>query len=113
MEDCIPRRIQRTSLSEDVVDLAWERGYVVIYHGGCTTGICQVNDTDLHAAFEREYQVCEEVSFFEQNLVDPGSIGRTRQQVVDDAVSVSTMCKESWDTNGQACRSTSQVLRTT
>jgi len=75
-------------LSDRVRDLAWERGYVVAYHGGCTTGICQVNDTDLHAAFELEYQVCEAVTFFEQNLIDPGNIGRTRQQVLDDVVSV-------------------------
>ncbi len=59
-----------------------------LYHGGCTTGITQVNDTDLHAAFEREYQVCEGETFFQQNLVEPGNIGRTRQQVIDDAVSV-------------------------
>ena len=75
-------------LTDRVRNLAWERGYAMCYHGGCTTGICQVNDTDLHAAFEREYTACEMVTFFEQNLVDPGNIGRTRQQIIDDAVSV-------------------------
>ena len=42
----------------------------------------------MHAAFEREYLDAECASFFEQNLADPGNIGRTRQQVVDDAVAV-------------------------
>ena len=45
-----------------------------------------MNDTDLHAAFEREYLALEQVQFFEQNLFDPGNISRTRQQVVEDAV---------------------------
>ena len=75
-------------LTENVRDLAFERGFVVGYHGGGTTGVAQVNDTDLHAAFEREYLDAEMVSFFEQNLVDPGNIGRTRQAVVDDVVGV-------------------------
>ena len=75
-------------LTVEVKDLAFERGFIVVYHGGGSTGVCQVNDTDLHAAFEREYQDAEMVSFVEQNLVDPGNIGRTRQQVVDDVVAV-------------------------
>ena len=73
-------------LTPVVRELCWERGCAVGYHGGCTTGITQVNDTDLHAAFEREYLALEQVQFFEQNLWDPGNISRTRQQVVDDAV---------------------------
>ena len=73
-------------LTPAVRELCWERGCAVGYHGGCTTGITQVNDTDLHAAFEREYLALEQVQFFEQNLFDPGNISRTRQQVVDDAV---------------------------
>ena len=73
-------------LTPAVRELCWERGCAVGYHGGCTTGIAQVNDTDLHAAFEREYLALEQVQFFEQNYYDPGNISRTRQQVVDDAV---------------------------
>ena len=75
-------------LTDRVREMAFERGFVVVYHGGGTTGVCQVNDTDLHAAFEREYLSAEMVSFFEQNLVDPGNSSRTRQQVVDDVVAV-------------------------
>ena len=75
-------------LTQRVRDLAFERGFVVVYHGGGATGVCQVNDTDLHAAFELRYIDAESASFFEQNMADPGNIGRTRQQVIDDAVAV-------------------------
>ena len=75
-------------LTDRVRELAHECGFVLVYHGGGTTGVCQVNDTDLHAAFEREYVAAEMESFFEQNLADPGNIGRTRQQVIDDVVAV-------------------------
>ena len=56
-------------------------GYFTVYHGGCTTGVCQVNDTDLHGALEREYMECEAISFYHQQVVDTGNISRTRQQV--------------------------------
>ena len=75
-------------LTAEVHDLAFERGFVPMYHGGGTTGVAQVNDTDLHAAFERAYLDAEMESFLEQNLVDPGDISRTRQSVVDDVVAV-------------------------
>ena len=42
-------------LTQRIRDLAFERGFIVLYHGGGTTGVCQVNDTDAHAAFERDY----------------------------------------------------------
>jgi len=75
-------------LAAEIRDFAWARGYVVLYHWGCTTGICQVNDTDLHQALEREYIYCESVSFMHQQLMDPGNITRTRQQVLEDITSV-------------------------
>ena len=52
-----------------------------MYHYGCTTSICQVNDTDLHAEFERVYLEFEAVSFFDQQRYDHGHSGRSRQQV--------------------------------
>lgn len=67
-------------MDKSIVDLAYERGYIVVYHGGCTTGICQVNDTDLHAQLERVYVELETQSFYQQQLVDPGNISRSRQQ---------------------------------
>lgn len=72
----------RAHLDPSISALAWERGYVAVYHGGCTTGITQVNDTDLHGQLESIYLELESISFAEQQLVDPGNIGRTRQQVM-------------------------------
>ena len=75
-------------LTERVRDLAFERGFVLLYHGGGTTGVTQVNDTDLHAAFEREYLDAETQAFFWQSQADPGNISRTRQQIIDDVCAV-------------------------
>ena len=75
-------------LDEGVKDLAWERGYVLAIHWGCTTGICQVNDTDLHHALSSEYMYCESVSFMDQQMMDLGNISRSRQQVLDDVGAV-------------------------
>ena len=75
-------------LCEEVKELAWTRGYVVAYHFGCTTGICQVNDTDLHGAFSREYQYSESLSFIHQQVMDPGNISRSRHEVLADVASV-------------------------
>ena len=69
-------------LSKEVADLAWSRGYICAYHGGCTTGICQVNDTDLHSQVQALYVELETLSFLEQQQIDPGNIGRSRQQVM-------------------------------
>ena len=76
----------KAHMADEVKELAWERGYVLCFHWGCTTGICQVNDTDLHQHVEREYQYWESKSFADQQLLDAGNISRTRQQVLDDVV---------------------------
>jgi len=73
-------------LDPQVADFAWGCGYVVVYHGGGTTGVAQVNDTDLHAELERAYIENEVQSFLVQQLHDPGNISRSRQQVVTDAL---------------------------
>ncbi len=70
----------RAHLGVEIQDLSWSRGYVVMYHGGCTTGICQVNDTDCHPQLENIYMDLEAVSLAEQQMIDPGNIGRSRQQ---------------------------------
>ena len=74
-------------LDAAVVNFCVERGYVVLYHYGCTTGIAQVNDTDLHGRLSQVYIQLEEMRFFEQQLADPGNISRTLQDVLDDAAS--------------------------
>lgn len=72
-------------LGEEVVEVAWSFGYVVLYHYGCTTGVAQVNDTDLHGALEAAYLHMEQVSFNEQQLLEPGCVSRRPQDVIDDA----------------------------
>jgi len=59
-----------------VADVAWARGYIVLYHYGCTTAVAQVNDTDLHMEFSRVYMLFEQEAFLQQQVLDPGFIGR-------------------------------------
>ncbi len=63
-----------------VVDVAWSKGYVVVYHGGGTTGVTQVNDTDCHGCLEKEYMEVEAHTLMHQQMLDPGDISRSRQQ---------------------------------
>ncbi len=42
-----------------LVDLCWSRGYILLLHGGGTTGVAQVNDTHLHHALSLDYQGLE------------------------------------------------------
>ena len=78
--------VAKSHLSPELVELAWSRGYCVLIHYGCTTPIAQVNDTHCHADFSALYCELEQASMVEQRLFDPGNIGRTLQQVVDDAL---------------------------
>jgi len=55
------------------------KGYVTLFHYGCTTGVAQINDTDLHGDMEAIYLEFEQAAFFEQQLYDPGCISRTLQ----------------------------------
>ena len=78
--------VARSHVGENVLDLAFSRGYVPLFHYGCTTGVCQVNDTDCHGAFQRIYIDFEQAFFNNQQLYDPGNISRTAQQLLDDVV---------------------------
>ncbi len=53
-------------VQQSVVDFAWSRGYMVLYHYGGITGVLQVNDTDLHGPFQRLYLEEEQQSFNEK-----------------------------------------------
>jgi hypothetical protein len=68
-------------LDAAMASAAWAKGYVIMYHGGGTTGICQVNDTDCHGSLEKEYMNCEAQSFLDRQYVDPSDISRSRQEV--------------------------------
>ena len=70
-----------------VIQQGVDNGYVTLYHYGCTTGVGQVNDTDIHQDLEAKYIELEQACFHEQQLWDPGNINRTVQQVTDDLCS--------------------------
>ena len=76
--------VAASHISDAVVDFAWTRGYVVILHYGCTTGVAQVNDTDLHVFLERIFIELEQAAFNRQQELDPGCVARTPQDVLDD-----------------------------
>ena len=60
----------------EIVDFLWSRGYITLCHYRGITGVLQVNDTDNHAQFEREFLECERKSFHRRQEVDPSDIGR-------------------------------------
>ena len=45
--------------SENVFNLCWQRGYVMVVHGGGATPIAQTPDTDLNQHVRREYSAKE------------------------------------------------------
>ena len=70
--------------AQDVVEIAFSRGFVTLWHGAGTTGLLQVNDTHLHASFERIYMEMEGESFAQQQCLDPTDISRHRADVACD-----------------------------
>ena len=60
--------------------MAWHKGYVLIVHGGGTTGICQVNDTDLHQFLKAGYCDLEAGEMLEQQRLVPGCCPVPRKQ---------------------------------
>ena len=76
----------RSHIGSDIVDALWARGYICLYHYGGVTGVIQVNDTDNHAQFQREYLFLEEKSFARRQEADPSDIGRDFSEVVDDVI---------------------------
>ena len=90
----------RSHLGAQMFDLCWSRGYVLLYHYGCTTGIAQVNDTDLHAELERIYVELETFGFQEKQAIDPSDISRTRQEVMDDIAETWRQCDHTQGVEG-------------
>jgi hypothetical protein len=76
--------VAKSHLADEITQYAHDRGYCVLLHYGCTTGVAQINDTDLHCELEAQYLELEQCSFHSQQLWDPGNISRTLQQVLDD-----------------------------
>ena len=72
-------------LTQSVRDLAWRRGYIVLYHYGGTTALAQVNDTHLHAPLSKIYQDLETECFLRRQEVNGSKdIGRSNQEVIND-----------------------------
>ena len=78
--------VATSHIGDEIRDFAWSRGYIVQYHYGCTTGVAQVNDTDCHGDFEREYLEFEQSQFNHRQLFEPWCVNRTPQEVLDDVV---------------------------
>ena len=60
--------------TEAVRRACWHRGYVLISHGGGTTGVAQVNDTDLHQTLKRLYIELESAEMLDQQRLRPGGV---------------------------------------
>ena len=45
----------KSHLDDAIKRLGWQRGYIVLYQGGGTTGVGQVNGTDLHQPLSVDY----------------------------------------------------------
>ncbi|MCP4007872.1 MAG: hypothetical protein GY725_27125 [bacterium] len=58
-------------MTEAVRRLAWERGYVLVLHGGGATSVCQPNDTDLHQPLRRGYVGFESADALLQQRLHP------------------------------------------
>ncbi len=72
-----------------VLRLAWKHRYVLIFHGGGTTGVAQVNDTQLHGPLSKAYQELEMQDLFEQLSRNPHGCGqRDRVTCVRDLVMI-------------------------
>ena len=78
--------VARSHIGKDIVDELWSRGYLCLYHYGGITGVIQVNDTDNHGQFEREYLLFEEAAFARRQNIDKSDISRDFSEVVDDAI---------------------------
>ncbi len=50
---------------------AWQRGYVVLVHGGGQTSVTQTNDTDLHARLKQLYLELEGDEMIRQQRLQP------------------------------------------
>ena len=95
----------RSHIGSDIIDELWARGYICLYHYGGVTGVIQVNDTDNHAQFQREYLFLEEQSFGRRQEIDDSDIGRDFSEVVNDVIATwkqidHEQCAQGYKTTG-------------
>jgi hypothetical protein len=76
-------------LSERISKLAWDRMYVLLFHGGGLTGLCQPNDTWLHALFEKFMLDLEQEDCLAELALRPHSVPTpSRQTILHNAAQV-------------------------
>ena len=79
-------------IGPEVIAAAHASGYVCLYHYGCTTGVAQVNDTDLHQEFSRLYIQLEQAAFNNRQILDPSDISRRLEEVANEAAAAWRIC---------------------
>ena len=102
--------VAKSHLAPEILALCHERGYVLLLHYGCTTGVAQVNDTDLHQKYEQAYIELEQYSFNIQQMHDPGCISRSLQNVLDDVAGAWRQCDHSAGVRGHKFNGMSVAL---
>jgi len=60
----------RPHMAQSLRRLAWERGFVVVWHGGGATPVCQANDTDLHHTLRQKYTEIEQGWMLREQALD-------------------------------------------
>ena len=80
--------VAKSHLGAACEELAWERGFVLLFHYGSTTAIGQVNDTDIHGPFEQDYQEREQECFNRKAEILAGDISRTEEELLEDSTAV-------------------------
>ena len=76
-------------LDEAVRTEALQRGYVLVHHGGCCTGVLQCNDTHLHQPLSAMYQELEQHDLMERSRLQPSACARRdREDCLRDAIAV-------------------------
>ncbi len=69
--------------------LCWAKGYILLLHGGGTTGVAQPPDTHLHAELSREFQEAEMRDLAARMNVEPSTLPlRSRADCVRDLVAL-------------------------
>ena len=80
--------VAKSHLGGKAEQLAWERGFVFMFHYGSTTAVAQVNDTDIHGPFEQDYLEKEQQCFNTKAELQAGDISRTEEELLEDSTSV-------------------------
>ena len=102
--------VAKSHLGPEVLALCHSRGYCCLLHYGCTTGVAQVNDTDLHAEFSHVYIDLEQLAFNDMQLYDPACFSRTLQAVLDDACGAWRVCSHLKGVKGHKTNGLSNAL---